>query len=89
MFLGMFLAYFLNDYEIVPVAPIITGITFVFIIIIIIIIILLFIEFSSVQTVRRTAFYLTCGYSCVQSPHTFTPYCYISFSTFRHLPLIF
>ena len=27
---GMLLAYFLNDFEIVPVAPIITGITFVF-----------------------------------------------------------
>ena len=29
-FPGMLLMYFLNDYEIVPVAPIITGITFVF-----------------------------------------------------------
>ena len=29
-FLGMLLAYFLNDFEIVPVAPIISGITFVF-----------------------------------------------------------
>ena len=29
-FPGMLLAYFLNDFEIVPVAPIITGITFVF-----------------------------------------------------------
>ena len=29
-FLGMLLTYFLNDFEIVPVAPIITGITFVF-----------------------------------------------------------
>ena len=29
-FPGMLLTYFLNDYEIVPVAPIITGITFVF-----------------------------------------------------------
>ena len=29
-FPGMFLTYFLNDFEIVPVAPIITGITFVF-----------------------------------------------------------
>jgi hypothetical protein len=27
---GMLLKYFLNDYEMVPVAPIITGITFVF-----------------------------------------------------------
>ena len=27
---GIFLTYFLNDFEIVPVAPIITGITFVF-----------------------------------------------------------
>ena len=27
---GMLLTYFLNDFEIVPVAPIITGITFVF-----------------------------------------------------------
>ena len=30
-FPGMLLTYFLNDFEIVPVAPIITGITFVFI----------------------------------------------------------
>jgi len=29
-FPGVLLTYFLNDYEIVPVAPIITGITFVF-----------------------------------------------------------
>ena len=29
-FPGMLLTYFLNDYEIVPVAPLITGITFVF-----------------------------------------------------------
>jgi len=29
-FPGMFLTYFLNDFEIVPVAPVITGITFVF-----------------------------------------------------------
>jgi hypothetical protein len=34
----MVLTYFLNDFEMVPVAPIITGITLVFIIIIIIII---------------------------------------------------
>jgi len=30
MFSGMLLTYFLNDFEIVPIAPIITGITFVF-----------------------------------------------------------
>ena len=30
MFSGVLLTYFLNDFEIVPVAPIITGITFVF-----------------------------------------------------------
>jgi len=30
MFPGMLLMYFLNDFEIVPVAAIITGITFVF-----------------------------------------------------------
>jgi len=30
MFPGMLLTYFLNDFEVVPVAPIITGITFVF-----------------------------------------------------------
>ena len=29
-FPGMLLTYFLNDFEIVPVAPIITGVTFVF-----------------------------------------------------------
>jgi hypothetical protein len=39
-FPGMLLTYFLNDFEMVPVAPIITGITFVFYIIIIIIIII-------------------------------------------------
>ena len=38
-FPGMLLTYFLNVFEIVPVAPIINGITFVVIIIIIIIII--------------------------------------------------
>ena len=32
---GMLLTYFLNDFEIVPIAPIITGITFVVIIVII------------------------------------------------------
>ena len=32
-FPGMLLTYFLNDFEIVPVAPIITGITFIIIII--------------------------------------------------------
>jgi hypothetical protein len=36
-FLGMLLTYFLNDFEMVPVAPTITGITFIIIIIIIII----------------------------------------------------
>ena len=36
-FPGTLLTYFLNDFEIVPVAPIITGITFIIIIIIIII----------------------------------------------------
>ena len=29
-FLGMLLTYFLNDFKIVPVAPIITGVSFVF-----------------------------------------------------------
>jgi len=38
-FPGMLLTYFLNDFEMVPVAPIITGITFVLFIIIIVIII--------------------------------------------------
>ena len=37
----MLLTYFLNDFEIVPVAPIITGITVVVVIIIIIIIIII------------------------------------------------
>jgi len=41
-FPGMLLTYFLNDFEIVPVAPIITGITFVFTFHIIIIIIIKF-----------------------------------------------
>jgi len=35
-FPGMLLTYFLNDFEIVPVAPIITGVTYIIIIIIII-----------------------------------------------------
>ena len=35
-FPGMLFMYFLNDFEIVPFAPVITGITFVFIIIIIV-----------------------------------------------------
>ena len=42
-FPGMLLTYFLNDFEMVPVAPIITGITFVYIIIIIIVIIIIII----------------------------------------------
>jgi hypothetical protein len=33
MFPGMLLTYFLNDFEMVPVAPIITGITLIIIII--------------------------------------------------------
>jgi len=41
----MLLTYFLNDFEMIPVAPIITGTTFVVVIIIIIIIII--IDFSS------------------------------------------
>ena len=48
-FPGMLLTYFLNVFEIVPVAPIITGITFVstfHIIIIIIIIIILLVRVS-------------------------------------------
>jgi hypothetical protein len=36
---GMLLKYFLNDFEMVPVVPVITGTTFIIIIIIIIIII--------------------------------------------------
>ena len=40
-FPGVLLTYFLNDFEMVPVAPIITGITFVLLIIIIIIIIII------------------------------------------------
>ena len=40
-FPGMLLTYFLNVFEIVPVAPIITGITFVFFLLIIIIIIII------------------------------------------------
>jgi len=38
-FPGILPMYFLNDFEMVPVAPVITGITFIIIIIIIIIII--------------------------------------------------
>ena len=49
-FPGMLLTYFLNVFEIVPVAPIITGITFVFPFhIIIIIIITIIIEFLTSQ----------------------------------------
>jgi hypothetical protein len=40
-FPGMILTYFLNDFDMVPVAPIFTGITFVLCIIIIIIIIIM------------------------------------------------
>jgi hypothetical protein len=40
-FPGMLLGYFLNDFEMVPVAPIIIGIAFVFTFIIIIIIIII------------------------------------------------
>ena len=57
-FPGMLLTYFLNDFEIVPVAPIITGITFVFtfhmryisIVIIIIIIITIITNFTYVTS---------------------------------------
>ena len=56
-FPGMFLMYFLNDFEIVPVAPIITGITFVFTfhkrcISIVIIIIIIIISFRNLFTVK-------------------------------------
>ena len=40
-FPGMLLTYFLNDFEIIPVAPVITGITFIIIIIIVIVIIII------------------------------------------------
>ena len=43
-FPGMLLTYFLNDFEIVPFAPIITGITFGFTFHIIIIIIIIIIK---------------------------------------------
>jgi len=52
----MLLTYFLNDYEIIPIAPIITGITLVFtihiiiIIIIIIIVIIIIIPFTSTSS---------------------------------------
>ena len=46
-FPGMLLTYFLNDFEIVPVAPVITGIIFVPVIIIIIIIIISALTFFS------------------------------------------
>ena len=64
-FLGMLLTYFLNDFEIVPVAPIITGITFVFtfhmccisiVRFIIIIIIIIIITVSTVIKTRTTIF---------------------------------
>jgi len=42
-FTGMLLTYFLNEFEMVPDAPIITGITFAFIFIFIIIIIIIII----------------------------------------------
>ena len=45
----MLLTYFRNDFEMVPVAPIITGITFVFIIIIIIIIVIIILGISFMQ----------------------------------------
>ena len=55
-FPGTLLTYFLNDFEIVPVAPIITGITFVFTFhmpFIIIIILLVNLFFSFPDTVFR------------------------------------
>ena len=46
----MLLTYFLNDFEIVPVAPIINGITFVFIVIIICLLLLLLLLLLFVTT---------------------------------------
>jgi len=71
-FPGMLLTYFLNDNEIVPVAPIITGITFVFTFhmrwIIIIIIIITF--QSSVMSCWLVISYWRCeGSQCLLSPY--------------------
>jgi hypothetical protein len=44
-FPGMLLAYFLSDFEIVPVAPIITGITFVFALLLLLLLLLYDIDY--------------------------------------------
>jgi len=61
---GMLLTYFLNDYEIVPVAPIMTGITFVFTfhmrcIIIIIITIIIIIRYGCLLSQAFSAWYFS------------------------------
>ena len=38
-FPGMLLTYYLNDFEIVPIAPIITGITFVVVVVVIVVVV--------------------------------------------------
>ena len=46
-FPGMLLTYFVNDFEIVPVAPIITGVTFVFTFHLLLLLLLLLLSSSS------------------------------------------
>jgi hypothetical protein len=81
-FPGMLLTYFLNDFEIVPVSPIITGITFVLtfhkrcVSIIIIIIIIIIISF----------YYLYCSlstYNRLTIPYTYLQHNFICRNLFR------
>ena len=57
----MLLTYFLNDFEIVPVAPIITGITFVFTFHIIIIIIIIIVRRRQVSYYSRAERFFFCN----------------------------
>jgi hypothetical protein len=66
---GMLLMYFLNDFDIVPITPIITGITFVFIL-------LLLLHFLS-QSITGTLPYAMekCDY-CVHFEKSQQSFCY-------------
>jgi hypothetical protein len=69
-FPGMLLTYFLNDFEMVPVAPIITGIIFVCTIRIIIIIIIIIIITQIIRPICRSStfpFWEYCGWMAVFS----------------------
>ena len=59
---GMLLTYFLNDFEMVPVARIITGITFVVVVVVIVIVIIIII-----------VLFLMCLYVCPSARNNSTP----------------